>query len=73
MEKVVVILVDLWSELEVLKEEECSMLMVKVEVSSAHSLVENKIACHCTRQLRCLSPSSLQRKTKTLLLVFILS
>jgi hypothetical protein len=34
--------------LEVLKEDECSMLLAKVEISSAHPLVENKIACHCT-------------------------
>jgi hypothetical protein len=45
--------VDLWSELEVLEGEGCSVfvpeeLSVKVEVSSAHYRVENKIAWHCT-------------------------
>jgi hypothetical protein len=45
---------DLWSEMKVLEEEECSYvaleeLLVKVEVSCAHYRVENKIARHCTR------------------------
>jgi hypothetical protein len=48
--------VGLWSELEVLEEEGCSMfvpeeLLVEVEVPSVHSLVENKIAWHSTHPL----------------------
>jgi hypothetical protein len=48
--------VDLWSALEVLEEEGCSMfvpeeLLVKVEVSCSHYLVESKIAWHCTHVL----------------------
>jgi hypothetical protein len=43
---------NLWSELEVLEEEGCSMFvpeeLVEVEVSSAHYLIENKTARHCT-------------------------
>jgi hypothetical protein len=48
---------DLWSELECLKKRDgCSMfvpekLLVKLEVSSAHCLVENEIAWHCTHVL----------------------
>jgi hypothetical protein len=51
--------VDLWSELEILEEEGCSMFfpeeLVKVEVSSAHHLVENKIARHYTHALSSVS------------------
>jgi hypothetical protein len=43
--------VDFWGEFEVPEEEECSMLLVKVEVPCAHYLAENKIAWHCTHVL----------------------
>jgi hypothetical protein len=48
--------VDQWSKLEVLEEEGYSMFvpkefMVKIELSSVHCLVENKIAQHCTHVL----------------------
>jgi hypothetical protein len=55
--------VDLWSELEVLEEEGCSMfvpeeLLVKGEVYSVHYLVRNKIAQHCTCPLQCVDSDS---------------
>jgi hypothetical protein len=37
--------------MEVLKEEQCSMLLAKVEGCFAHYLVENKSAWHCIHVL----------------------